>query len=239
MPIEVNQLETARFGVVCARLEGAELSMREVDAIANRQGIAMVSTRVHGANFGRIHALEANGFQLMDTLVYFACDLRRLSPADYPAEIGPLRSDEIDAVEEVAAKAFCGFAGHFHTDPRLAKRDADAAYAQWGRTVAMSATDSNPVYVARYDARVTGFIALAARSNGQQEIVLNAVHPEWQGQGIYNSLLRFAVAKAAQSGIQRLLISTQLTNYHVQRVWCRNGFLPMSSFYTFHKWYDL
>ena len=37
---------------------------------------------------------------------------------------------------------------------------------------------------------------------------------------------------------ERLIVSTQINNYGVQRVWARLGFIHERSTYTFHKWYD-
>jgi hypothetical protein len=34
-----------------------------------------------------------------------------------------------------------------------------------------------------------------------------------------------------------MLISTQITNVAVQKVWTRLGFEPSRSYYTFHKWF--
>jgi len=38
-------------------------------------------------------------------------------------------------------------------------------------------------------------------------------------------------------GRSRMLISTQITNVAVQKVWIRLGFEPSKSYYTFHKWF--
>ena len=70
------------------------------------------------------------------------------------------------------------------------------------------------------------------------EIVLNAVHPAAQGKGVYTALVRAALLLAKDAGARRMIVSTQINNYAVQRVWTRLGFFHSSSLYTFHKWYD-
>jgi hypothetical protein len=37
--------------------------------------------------------------------------------------------------------------------------------------------------------------------------------------------------------VKRMVISTQVTNVAVQKVWCRVGFEPANSYYTLHKWF--
>jgi hypothetical protein len=39
-------------------------------------------------------------------------------------------------------------------------------------------------------------------------------------------------------GAQRMIISTQVVNVSMQKVWCRVGFEPSHSYYTFHKWFS-
>ena len=35
-----------------------------------------------------------------------------------------------------------------------------------------------------------------------------------------------------------MVLSTQVTNLAVQKVWSRLGFEPSRSYYTFHLWFD-
>jgi GNAT superfamily N-acetyltransferase len=69
------------------------------------------------------------------------------------------------------------------------------------------------------------------------EGVLNAVAPAAQGRGLYRALLLEALRWCEGRGATRMVISTQLTNLGVQRVWCLLGFVPSHAFYTFHCWF--
>ena len=71
MCIEINDLESARFGIVAARLSDPGAVMADVDAAAVTAKVDMLTTRVEVSDLPRVHALEAGGFRLMDTLVYY------------------------------------------------------------------------------------------------------------------------------------------------------------------------
>lgn len=94
MPIERNDLETARFGVVCAHIRDAAAGPQAVEAAARAMGVQMLTLRLPTDDLARVHAYEAAGYLLMDTLVWYGRDLRdapatRRAP---PAGIGLRRA---------------------------------------------------------------------------------------------------------------------------------------------------
>lgn len=40
------------------------------------------------------------------------------------------------------------------------------------------------------------------------------------------------------NSMKEMVVSTQITNLAVQKVWVRLGFEPYRFYYTFHKWFD-
>jgi hypothetical protein len=70
------------------------------------------------------------------------------------------------------------------------------------------------------------------------EIILNSVDPEHQKSGFYSPLLSLAKNLAINQKMNELLVPTQISNAAPQKVWCRQGFEPLQSFYTFHKWFN-
>ena len=84
MTLKINDLETKRFGIVCAGIDGMVSQMpdlAEVNRQAQMQGVAMISVRVDVSALDRVHALEADGYRLMDTLVYYSGKLAQDRPA--------------------------------------------------------------------------------------------------------------------------------------------------------------
>jgi GNAT superfamily N-acetyltransferase len=86
--------------------------------------------------------------------------------------------------------------------------------------------------------KVVAFIAGSSRVGGGSEIILNGVHREAEGKGYYSALLSAYLEQAARRGDKHVIVSTQLQNIRVQRVWSRHGLELDQSYYTFHRWAD-
>ena len=240
MPIEVNALETKRFGIVAARVVDDTATPDAIDSAAQAEGVRMLTVRIDTADLARVRLLEASGFRMMDTLVYYgretgdlplrpACPegvtCRLAAPADAPA------------VADIARAGFAAYMGHYHADPNLDSAAADAAYVEWAETSTARCCRNAPVIIADHEGRSAGFLALRMNRADEAEIVLNAVQPRMQGRGIYAVLLSEALHLAASLGALRVITSTQIDNRAVQRVWIRQGFVPIRSLHTLHKWF--
>ena len=239
MLIGLNALETTRFGIGAARVIDVSADLEAIDAAAKAQAVKLLSCRLDVGNLHRVHALEAAGYQLMDTLVYCGRPLANSpSPRQLPDEVTcrPAKAIEAGAVGAIARVAFAGYMGHYHADSRLENTAADAVYVQWAETSTEQTSAKAPVLLAELNGQVAGFVALRRNSRKQAEIVLNAVHPDCQGRGLYTALVAYALDHAKAQGDVSMIVSTQINNYAVQRVWTRLGFIHEKSLYTFHKW---
>ena len=145
------------------------------------------------------------------------------------------------AVGHLARVCFENYIGHYHSDPRLDSKAADAAYVEWAETSVRQAGARDPAFLALQGDDITGFLTTKTRADDAREFVLNGVHPDHQRRGLYAALLDAAARMIAEDSISeaRLSISTQINNYGVQRVWARMGLVHSQSFYTFHKWLTL
>jgi len=240
MPIEINDLECRRFGIVAARLTDPGASLGDVDQAAMAAGVDMLTTRIDASDLPRAHALEDAGYRLMDTLVYYGRtldDWPGRDPAVTNITLSEAAPQDRSAISALARAAFSDYIGHYHADPRLDSNAADAAYVEWAEVCAASSSADAPVLVARDMAELLGFLALRRNTPDEFEIVLNAVHPAAQGQGVYKALVARALERVQETGARRIIVSTQINNYAVQRVWSRLGFSHYRSIYTFHKWF--
>jgi GNAT superfamily N-acetyltransferase len=177
----------------------------------------------------------------MDTLVYYGRSLETLPPpVAIPQDtvIRPATSEDVAAVSAIAREAFRGYLGHYHVDPRLDDGAATEAYADWAGRSLRELGDTKTGIVAYDRDGIMGFLTTRQNSSEEEEIVLNAVSPPKQGTGIYAALLAHSLVKARERGCLRMLVSTQINNYAVQRVWSRSGFLHERSYHTLHKWFD-
>lgn len=240
--VYLSEIDESRFGFPIARANHVTMDkLPEVLDFCAANNVRMLIARCPSNDLTTAQAMEQDGFRLMDTLVYYACNLKKkpipaLDPS--PVIIRPVRPEETDRVQEVARGAFQGYYGHYHADPRLDRAKSDEAYVSWAVRSCTSREVADEVLVAELDGTVAGFATLRMNSPEEGEGVLFAIAPEAQGHGIYRLFMVSGMHWCAEQGAERMVVSTQITNIAVQKVWCRVGFEPSYSFYTFHKWFD-
>ena len=177
----------------------------------------------------------------MDTLVYYAQNLAagEIPPDTSNVLVRPVRrGEEEDMVQAVAADSFRGYFGHYHADSRLDRKKCDEAYTSWALLSCTRRDVADEVLVADLDGSIVGFATLRLNTPDEGEGVLFAVAPSTQGEGIYRSFMIHGMRWCLSKGATRMVVSTQITNTAVQKVWTRLGFEPSHAHYTFHKWFD-
>ena len=207
-------------------------------AFCSEQRVGLLVARCPAADLAAAQAMEREGFGLMDTLVYFSRDVAGPQPED-GAEVAvrDLAAGETSAVVEVARQAFTGYFGHYHADPKLERRQCDEVYVDWARRTCESADRAEGVLVAAAGGRVLAFATMRVNSAEEGEGVLFGVAPAAQGRGIYRSLMIGGMRWCAARRCRRMVVSTQIANLAVQKVWTRLGFEPSGALLTFHKWF--
>lgn len=238
--VSFSQIDSERFGVRVARAQVKENSFQQVLEFCASEKVELLIARASTRDLAIVQKMEAAGFQLMDTLVYYSFDLeKRVVPNQTSAvHVRSFRADDTGQIEKIAAEAFAGYYGHYHADSRLDRRKCDEGYVSWAVRSCTSKDVADEVLVAELDAGVVAFATLRWNSAQEGEILLFGVSPEAQGAGIGGSLMQEAIALSRKHGLNRLFISTQLTNISAQKMWCRSGFEPSHSFYTLHKWFS-
>jgi GNAT superfamily N-acetyltransferase len=238
-PVKLSPLDTARWGVVTAKasnLDAERLPAALEFCRANEVGF--VIARCPTGDLTAARAMERAGFELMDTLVYYARKLDGPAPTDTgTVTIREVRSGEERLVTAIAREAFRGYQGHYHADPKLDRAECDEAYVDWATKSCVSKDVAATVLVPELDGALLGFATLRFNDADEGEGVLFGVAPEAQGRGLYRSLMVQAMAWLRANGRKRMVVSTQITNIAVQKVWSRLGFEPSSSYYTFHRWF--
>lgn len=232
-----------RFGVRVALLDTAtaEALGEALDRCA-AEGVRLLIARCATEDMSTVHALEAAGCRLMDTLLYFRrglADETLPSPVlDDRVVIRPARLDDAPRVKEIAAEVFSGYGGHFHADPRLDRAACDAVYTSWARNSVLSRDVADEVLVAEMGGIVAGFLTLKFVTSQIGEGPLYGVAKEFQGQGLGRALMDHGLRWFKARGAVWMQMSTQVTNTRSQRVWIGLGFEPSHSCYTFHRWFD-
>jgi hypothetical protein len=240
MPIELNELETRRFGVVCAHVTNLDASLESIDAAARGMRVAMLVVRLSSRKLQTVHALETNGFRLMDTLAVYSCRLGESSVLGEVPEGVTTRlavPSDADAVERIARDAFSNYHGHYHCDPRLDQGAATESYVDWARRSIVQPPPGVGALLACKDGAVVGFLTYRMNSDVEGELLLNGISPSYRKIGVNGLVIGRVKDIVFSSGRSSLMTMTQITNVAAQRVWVRQGFLPEHSYYTFHKWY--
>jgi len=122
--LRISPLYEERFGVRVALLD--TVTAAGLEEVLNRcaaEEVRLLIARCATEDMPTVHALEAAGCRLMDTLLYFRRSLAEGAPPA-PATgdrgaIRPARPEDAPRIEKIAADAFSGYGGHFHADPRL------------------------------------------------------------------------------------------------------------------------
>lgn len=239
--IALSELDKARFGHRTAKaLNVTTERLPGVMAFCREHRVELLIARCSAVDIRAAQAMERAGFQLMDTLVYYARSLTGPPPASTgQISVRLARAGDEDAVAAVAAEAFHDYGiGHYHADPRLDRRACDAVYVSWARALCHARGESSEMLVAEDGAAMIGFLGLRLNDPMEGEGVLNGVVRAAQGRGVYGSLLTEGLEWCGRRGAQRFVISTQLNNWRVQRVWARLGLALTEACYTFHKWFD-
>lgn len=237
---QFSEIDSERFAVRVARAHVAPQNLSQVVDFCAAERIDLLIARCATGELRTAQKMEALGFSLMDTLVYYSFDLvKRAIPEDFPrAVVRKIAPGDEAQVEKVAATAFKGYYGHYHADPRLDSRKSDEGYVSWAVRSCTSRQVATEVLVAEYDHNIVGFATLRLNSTEEGEGVLFGVAPEAQGMGIYRSFMVHGMQWCKEQHVKRMVVSTQVTNVAVQKVWCRVGFEPAHSYYTFHKWFS-
>ena len=159
---------TEHFGVRTAEIQhllvtGAPAQRQRIAARLLKQGLQDEGSeclvhRIDPEDYPTIHALESQGFQLVDTIVHYLCSRRGVKisgtfPLRYP--VRPMSVDDIqDLLSLVRLR---GFEGRFYHDHRFDRQKADEMYLQWV-TQCCHGTLADDVLVAEYRGRVVGFL---------------------------------------------------------------------------------
>jgi len=235
--MKLSPLDTERWKVPTAKVP--HVSAAEVPALlaqCRAQGVRFLIARCPTSELATAQALEREGFELMDTLVYFS---RRLDaePPEASIAVRAAAPGEHGAVKDVASRAFAGYFGHYHADPRLERGACDAVYVDWAERSCQSREVADEVLVGTVDGTIAAFATLRLNDAEEGEGVLFGVSPEAQGRGVYRALMLGAMRWFKARSRARMVVSTQINNIAVQKVWSRLGFEPSQSWYTFHKWF--
>lgn len=240
MNYALSIIDQQRFGVVTAKasLESGD----DVQALlekAKHDSVEFLIVRVPTDQLGIVQMLEQAGAFLTDTLVYYVKKKIESYDDSLPAGYTMRLSTPADAeaVEALALHTFEGYLGHYHADPRLQKQDCDLVYSSWAANSCREKNVADAVILVEKSHEIAAFATIKVNSQHEIESVLVGVSPRHRGNGLHMSLMKLSQNWGVKNNYRQMITSTQITNTIVQKNWCRLGFEPTTSYYTFHKWF--
>jgi hypothetical protein len=238
--IALSPLDTSRFGVRTARADALTADgLSSALDFCHSQDVELLIGRCTVENAATVHMLEAAGFLLMDTLVYYQRNLASSSVSDSGDDrIRLLRTGEAEQVEAIARECFSDYGGHYHADPRLDRRACTEVYASWARSSCEQPGPKGFVLVADDGHGLVAFATFSLRTADEGELLLGAVSAKAIGSGLYRRLTQAGMHRLQLSGARRFMTSTYLGNWSAQASWVAAGLSPYASYYTFHRWFD-
>jgi len=240
-PVYLSALDEERFGIRTAKARGVTVNnLSTIMEYCLAQRVSFLIARCLVSELRAAQAMEREGFRLMDTLIYCKRDLlKKPIPQDNEQVlIRPFKTGEEEAIKLVAAETFRGYIGHYHADDRLNQEKCDEVYTSWAYRSCLSREVAEEVLVADRDGTIVGFFTLRLNSPEEGEAVVGGVLPSARKLGIYKSFMIQGMNWILSKGAVRMVVSTQITNTAVQKVWARLGFEPSHAYYTFHKWME-
>ncbi|MDD5116461.1 MAG: GNAT family N-acetyltransferase [Candidatus Omnitrophica bacterium] len=203
-----------------------------------RQKIRHLSCKIEQPDFCSINCLEGEGFKMVDaklTYVFYG-QRQRIPPLKELFPVREFRRGDLKSLVNIVKDRF--WINRFYTDPFFDKSKAVSFYVKWLKNCCRFKC-ADMVLVAQRAGIPVGFFTFL-----QDKILLKAGIKCW-GRGIaavspdapgaYVSLLKEALRRGHELGIDIGEFDTQISNFPVIRLYQRVGMEFVKSSFWFHK----
>jgi ribosomal protein S18 acetylase RimI-like enzyme len=232
------------------RRVGAEILrelINELTRSLDKRGTECVVCKVQCDDFSVAHALEEQGFLLMDTLQDFVFDSSRtameaidLSKRDSQLKIRQAKPADLPALMAINERAFAGYFGRYHADPQMPQGTATRIYIEWVRSAFDGWADW--ILVAELNDEIAGYglwrKALKTEQKNSLRIAhydLGATAPEFRSRGLRTALTVEGM-RIARDFAQYLVGPVHVSNYPAQHTLHKLGWRISGARHAFHKW---
>lgn len=228
--------ESARFQRRVRRYELAGVDAQPLLSAIASDDAELAIIRIPTDRTDVMRQLQAVGDELIlgDCLVIYSRDNKKLGLP------GALRNqlqfryataDDGALLDSMTEVIFEGYRNHYTSNPRLAAFGLTDGYKEWTRSYV--GMNERRCLLAELDGEVCAY-ATVRFSADETEGVLYGVMPKYQGQGVYRDIIRATLARFMEAGSPQTIVSTQIDNRAVQKVWATEGFSLAGSQYTLH-----
>lgn len=171
--------------------------------------------RFSAYDYALTHALEENGFLLVDSTI----EMSAVLPIELHKDknIRESESGDKDAILDIASSIFMH--NRFFNDPKISKAEAQTIYKTWTENCLKGET-ADKVYVYEEGSEILGYLAI--KNNGHIELI--GVSKKAQGKGVGKKLTQFALHRFTDIGLDTAELETQATNIPAIRVYASCGY---------------
>lgn len=195
-------------------------------------GSGLVSCRLAHDKLSESMLLEAAGFRFIEMLYW--PELDRLQPVaascDHTLQVRRATQADMPRVLLIAGTAFRN--ERFHVDPRLDPGLADLRYQNWAAS--SLSHPSQRLFVVCDGQAVIAFFVTEDLVDATCYWHLNAVAPEFQGQGLGRKAWVAMIQHARSNGARRVRTSIVARNHRVLNLYASLGFRFPAPLMTFH-----
>jgi acetyltransferase (GNAT) family protein len=227
--------------------EIAERSLRHAVDWASSSGIEFLLCKTYTDDLVSIHALEKEGFLLMDTMLDFVYDFRKhpLEAVPRPSLLGGviIRKAEENDLEEMitlARNAFRGYFGRFHADEKIPKNQATRVYEEWVKSAYSGYADWT--LVAELDRRIVGYSVWRKPPPLEQSLGIKvgahsicAIHADNWGRGLYRCF-NYEGMELLKGVAEYIFGPTHIDNHPCHRALNGLHWRMRGARHSFHKW---
>jgi L-amino acid N-acyltransferase YncA len=203
-------------------------------------GVRHLSVRIDASDNSSLHALEAAGFNTIDTILTFAIDLTK-QPSLEPDHDFKIRLANASDAEQVAALARTAFVyDRFHSDPSISRERADELHATWLRD-SCNGKAVDAVLLAEDEGGLLGFASCVVQRDTRKlgrlvgTIILAASAERARGRGVAHATMMAATEWMRQQGCEVVEGGTQVRNIPSARLFRRCGFVMVGASVSLRK----
>jgi dTDP-4-amino-4,6-dideoxy-D-galactose acyltransferase len=227
---KLQDFDTNLFGFKTAKIISlTDESVVELLGELKGKNIVYATYRLKASDFSSIHALEKNGFLLVDGTL--ALELSEYKADESSENIRLAELNDISALRQLAGNVFSGT--RFYVDPVILKEKADELYATWIEN-AVKGIAADSVLIWEENEKILGFVTLQKKGH----IDLIAVSKDAQGKGIGRKLVQATFKYFKDWGVKTIALETQTTNIAALRTYQACGFKITNAFLTY-RWHEI
>ena len=234
-----SKVDSDRFGLSVHRGVSEDFNLVGLNQYIADNKPELLILRYAAETIEKHYLLNSIGYSLLftDALVYYEMSLSKLVPKPLRNELAfvEIGDKQLTLLKEIVPVIFKDYKNHYFSNPVLNKENILAGYIEWASDYVNSQQPDRKSWLVYKEDVLIGFATCAMYAhNNSCEGVLYGVHPDYAGGGVYTDIIRFSQNYFKEAGYEKMMVSTQIQNYAVQKVWQKEGFLISKAYYTYH-----